>query len=693
MKVKILIMQQKPSNLILLAFNFLFFALPLYFRFDTTELFEFNKIILLYLVTTVITALWGYKMVSEKRINIKKSFLDLPIFLFLASQFFSTVFSIDFRTSLLGYYSRFNGGLISTLCYIILYYAFVSNIEKKHLKSIFYSLYFSASLVAIYAVLEHFGHSFSCLIAPIEPKFDVQCWRQDVQNRVFATFGQPNWLAAYFSTLLPLGIFSIYNENSKLGKIFFSLASFLISLSIWYTKSRSGILAVFASLVFFISFLIVQKLLKKHTIINSFFKKNFVTTAIILIIIGGVFLYQKIANDVAKFDTLKSIHQIGGTDSADIRKIVWYGAYKVFFRYPIIGSGVETFAYSYYQDRDIKHNYISEWDFLYNKAHNELINYLATTGIFGLISYLLVVITPYKLLFSKDEEKFFILSVLSGLFAQHITNFFGFSTVGTNLLLFTFIAILVVNEEKIDKNFTKKTQETKLFSDTFVIFHKMIIFVIFTFTLFKIYNYMQADINYAKGTALFEQGEYEQGINLQLKAIKQSPNEALFYDNLSEKYAQLAMFFYENKDATNAGMLAHQSLALSEKAFELNNRHLNFYKTRIRILLLFSTLDNSFKEEAKKFLELAMTLSPTDPRIPYMGGLLYQDEPEEAIKWYQKTIELKENFDRPRMKLAEIYEAQGKIDLAILQYKYLLDNVAKNDTLLQEKIKNLSENK
>ena len=37
------------------------------------------------------------------------------------------------------------------------------------------------------------------------------------------------------------------------------------------------------------------------------------------------------------------------------------------------------------------HNLTSEWDFLYNKAHNEYLNYLATTGLFGLGSYLLFI--------------------------------------------------------------------------------------------------------------------------------------------------------------------------------------------------------------------------------------------------------------------------------------------------------------
>ena len=69
----------------------------------------------------------------------------------------------------------------------------------------------------------------------------------------------------------------------------------------------------------------------------------------------------------------------GGTESGQIRLIVWQGALEIFKHYPIFGSGVETFAYSYFQYKPISHNLVSEWDFLYNKAHNEFLNYLATT--------------------------------------------------------------------------------------------------------------------------------------------------------------------------------------------------------------------------------------------------------------------------------------------------------------------------
>ena len=79
------------------------------------------------------------------------------------------------------------------------------------------------------------------------------------------------------------------------------------------------------------------------------------------------------------------------SESIDIRKIVWKGAVNLGLQYPLFGTGVETFAYSYYFVRPVEHNLTSEWDYLYNKAHNEYLNFFATTGVAGLATYLLYI--------------------------------------------------------------------------------------------------------------------------------------------------------------------------------------------------------------------------------------------------------------------------------------------------------------
>ena len=129
---------------------------------------------------------------------------------------------------------------------------------------------------------------------------------------------------------------------------------------------------------------------------------------------------------------------LGGSKSSDIRQVVWQGAINVFKQYPVFGSGVETFGYSYYNHRPVAHNYLSEWDFLYNKAHNEFLNFLATTGILGLFSYSLIILwfAVWTLKHLKKDQTFLLPALLSGFLGLAVSNFFGFAVVPVALFLF-----------------------------------------------------------------------------------------------------------------------------------------------------------------------------------------------------------------------------------------------------------------
>src|SRR5690606_35763746 len=111
-------------------FNLLVFLLPLTFAPVTSEIFEFNKMVLAYGFTIVISATWAFECIKQKRIIFKNTPLTVPIIIFLLSQTISTLLSIDQRTSIFGYYGRFNGGLLSSICYLLLYFAFVSFMDK-----------------------------------------------------------------------------------------------------------------------------------------------------------------------------------------------------------------------------------------------------------------------------------------------------------------------------------------------------------------------------------------------------------------------------------------------------------------------------------------------------------------------------------------------------------------------------------
>ncbi len=220
------------NKIIASAFYSLFIIVPLILTPYNYELFEFNKMLTVYFLTIIISAAWISKMIIQKKILFSKTPFDIPLLLFLLSQILSTIFSLDRHTSVWGYYSRFHGGLLSTISYIILYYAFISNqiSVKKSLKVILST----AVIVSLYGIAEHFG-------------IDKHVWVQDVQSRIFSTLGQPNWLAAYLIALVPLSGW---------------LAPLLL-LTLYFTKSQSGLgtTAIILALMF-IFFLIKQRFLK-----------------------------------------------------------------------------------------------------------------------------------------------------------------------------------------------------------------------------------------------------------------------------------------------------------------------------------------------------------------------------------------------------------------------------------------------
>src|SRR5581483_9212743 len=115
------------------AISFLFYTLflmvPLIFWGNTSELFEFNKLWFTFIITILIVFFWLTKCIVYKRIFIQRTPLDIPILLFLASQTISTLHSIDQHISIWGYYTRFNGGLLSLISYALLYFAFVANMN------------------------------------------------------------------------------------------------------------------------------------------------------------------------------------------------------------------------------------------------------------------------------------------------------------------------------------------------------------------------------------------------------------------------------------------------------------------------------------------------------------------------------------------------------------------------------------
>ena len=688
------------SRVIEYSFYLLFFLVPLIMTPWNYELFEFNKMLLVYFFTIIIVCGWLIKMIVAKKFLFRKSFWDIPLLVFFGSQFISFLISIDHHTSLWGYYSRFNGGLVSIISYLLLYWALVSNLNKKQTLNVIYYVLASTVIVSLYGIAEHFG-------------IDANAWVQDVRNRVFSTLGQPNWLAAWLIALIPL-TWALTLENWQLGFknwrfYLYPLAFAIYFLCLLYTKSRSGLLGFGVTMAAFWPLIIWLK--RKQ--IKNIVKPIGVMVGLILIfalLVGTPWtpILTNFKNQKSNVKTEEKKTENGQispiliSESSDIRKVVWKGAIEVWKHSPIFGTGVETFAYSYYWQRPREHNDLSEWDFLYNKAHNEYLNYAATTGTIGLLAYLGLIGTfifwSLKKFTSKKINEDFTLYILNySLFAGFasilVTNFFGFSVVAVNLLFFLLPALVAVltSKEASPKKAGLKIKKAGFLALT--PWQLITLIATITFSFYLLYlngRYWYADTRFALGDKLDKGSQTNQAFIEYQKAVKIRP-EPIYRDELGVTAASLAASAFQQEQATLSSQLVDFAIKQSDAALKISPYNINFWKNRTRLFYSLSEIDSKYNQEALKSLIRASELAPTDAKIAYNLGVLYSKlgQEETAIQMLEKTVQLKPNYDQARYALALFYEKKDQNAKAKEQYQYILEKINPNYESAIEKLKKL----
>ncbi len=667
----------------------IFFFVPLILYPFSSEIFEFNKLVLVYAFTSVIVASWVGIMVIENKFVFRRTILDIPLLLFLVSQFISAILSIDTRTSFLGYYSRFHGGLASVIVYSLLYWAYVSNIDRQKTTTGLKTLLASGFVVCAYGVLQHFG-------------IDKNLWVQDVQNRIFSTMGQPNWLAAWLVSLIPVAwVFSMKSSKKKIQHYLWTVLSAVFFLTLLYTKSRSGMLGLTAAWLIFWPYVIWKD--KIHAF-KSFIIHN--SSFIILILLIGTPWTPSITNVTNKQQPATPISgtvlETGGTESGEIRKIVWKGAIDVWKNYPIFGSGLETFAFSYYQFRPVKHNLVSEWDFLYNKAHNEYLNFAATTGTVGIISYILLIIfCLYQISKGKkqqpsatnpsEDSQIWKAGLLAGFASILITNFFGFSVVTVALMFFLFPAMSSTIESSAkpiaqSNNISSLAASQKSFL--------LIVLCTMLYALFAISKYWYADTLYAKGKLENERQNYLAARNFLTKAIYLSPREALYISELAKADTNLALILHENERSDEASELAQLAERHMSTAQRLSSRNLNIKRDTAGSLTKLAMVDNSYLLKANRTLVEADRLAPTDAKIKFNLALSYlrigQNDTAEPL--LREVITIKPNYKEGYFTLAALLADKGERAEAIKLLEYVLTEIDPKDTGIKdflEEIKNM----
>jgi len=662
------------NKIVLYLFYSLFFVIPLLMASVTSELFEFNKMLFIYFAAALISFLWILKMILLKKIIIKKTYFDIPIIIFLLSEILSTIFSIDRHTSLFGYYGRFNGGLISIIVYLILFYAFVSNIKTESVMTVLKTSLIASLLVILWGLPGKLGYDLSCFL--FLGQLNNNCWTDQFRplERMFSTLGQPNWLGAYLAINFFIA-FYFFISQEKYRKYFVYLT--LTFSAILFTRSRSALAAVMAGFTPFIVYLIINK--NKLQVFSN--KLKYLSLALVMSVLffkTGIGKVDKLIDsktylnlihinnkkqDTQKVATVNAVKQnitettTNVTESFDIRKIVWEGAIELGKRYPALGTGVETFAYSYYFVRPVAHNLTSEWDYLYNKAHNEFLNYLATTGFIGLLSYVLMMGTVCFFMIKKGKDNLLYLCLFGSYITISVTNFFGFSTTTVNLFFYLIPAIVIL----LNQTEGKPEEENKTSSKLTSIQKVLIVFfsIACLYLISLVVRYWLADVNYAEGDKYYKSGYYQASAQY-FQAALNLRNEHVYEDKMAYSLANLASSDSANKENDQADKIMKLAKYYNDKSINASPKNILYWKTKAKIYYVFFLITSDQKQigTSLEALSYAAKIAPTDPKIPLFQSQFYAlmaDEEKNRLKKEEyknlafekinKTLELKPNYE------------------------------------------------
>jgi O-antigen ligase len=609
----------------------------------TSELFEFNKMMFVYVVTILVVCLWGYRQFTLGKLELRYHWFFIPLVLFLGANVVSTIFSIDVHTSIFGYYGRFNGGLLSIIAYLLLFFVFIQISDRRHVLNCLKFSFGTAVLVVLWGIPGRYGSDLSCFI--FTGKITNACWTAQFKpaERMFSTLGQPNWLGAYLAVNFFFGLYFLVIRDAFKNRSTVLLTSSLLLIfsGILFTRSRSALLAVAISLVVFGVYYLYLK--------RAAFKNSLLNLAIL-----GALLFVPLAifqSGVAKVDDIISLKFLSGqpsqnegaqpadgqpraagpiviTDSFDIRKIVWEGALQLGQQHPLVGTGVETFAYAYYMVRPQAHNATSEWDFLYNKAHNEFLNYFANTGYIGLFTYQGMILATYWILHRailrkgvRMEQRFLYVSLLGAYTTIHITNFFGFSISIMQVLLYLIPGFTIVYLIKDGL----PVRELKLPSHRYYRFAgKGAMILLIVLGLIYISRYYLADMTYASADLQARSGNYQTAYEEFQRAL-QYRYEHVYEDKFSNVLSNLAFIAAYQNQSDLTTELIELSDTYNRKSILTSPANVLYRKTtsKNKYLHYQISLDPKYLDEAIEAIEQAKELSPTDPRLSYTQALFY----------------------------------------------------------------------
>jgi len=720
------------DGLITAAFVLIFLGVPLFFTGLTLQGMAFEKQIFFYFITLIGFFAWILKGILQGKIIIKKTPLDIPILIFLAVMLINGIFSVNKWNSFLGGYNMPVKSFVGVLFIALFYWLLVSNINKKRLKIISFSLVLSIGLVVIFAILNFFSVN---LIGGILGIFGISspAWATALAEQSgFNTIGMVSSLEMFIAggMLILLGVLGgTKGEEGRKGqegqegspvlregrgdygatiatssRIMQWVKNFIIYILLAGCLFSIFVLGSYISLISLIVGLGILLILCMSGLVDAQKKIFTITSILFAVILVYIFIGKPPI-------TLKPLP----TEVGLARSASWQISKETFKDKYLLGTGMGNYGYAFNKYRPITFNDNALWNTRFSEATGLFYEAIGTVGIVGIVAFILLLlaylgVVVYSVLGNTNQRELEHESTRMGadnflyisLFAASVV--FGidlmfYLTSGTLIVFCAIIAalgmaVIALNKKEYFKDFelsyNVKPEYALALSFAFICLSCAAILIFIN--LSKIYV---ADI-YAK-KALISETEELAVYRIQ-KAIKLNPYQGMYYQKLGDLMARLGdeEMKNDNRDLNKAQNFLTNALSMHKKAIELMPASAFSWENLGVLSELIVRYDPTMLNEAEAAYNNAIALDPLNPALRMRIAVVQEakadlvsaedqavakkDFYDNARTNFLKAIELKRNLGAAYDGISRLEEKLGNLDEAIkymsVSYQLNADNAA-----------------
>lgn len=405
----------------ILIFGLYFLLLtPLFFQQSLMNPLITLKTLILQAVIEILFACYLWLIIFYPEYRPRLNVLSMSLLVLLGALILSAVFGVNWHRSFWSVPERMTGVFL-WLHLAVLFFILISLREKVH-----WIKYLSFSTVV----------SFFVALFPVVQLIFPDIFFEKITGRLTGTLGNAIFLGIYLLFHVFLGSWlaaHFFKRGRKLLADFFGIIVGFDLLVIFLTETRSVFLGLIIGFLFLTSSYL-YKAYRNHGIYKPHVSYLIYSLLVLLVVFGLFFFFtrnQLFWQSVPLFNRFAG----QGLNIFGPRLFAWKAAGQSFLEKPLLGWGWENFYYAfnkYYDPHLLKFGFGETY---FDRPHNVYLEFLATTGLLGLLAYLWLLATAFKQTCRLSEGRQWFQALL---IAYMVYNFFAFDTL-TSYLMFVVV--------------------------------------------------------------------------------------------------------------------------------------------------------------------------------------------------------------------------------------------------------------